>query len=145
MFLIRIGFNLPFGSLHDTCREESSPPCRRVSGTSRLHCGRYHHTGIYLRRASLAFHLSFVLFACFGIRTGPVLAQSMFYCYANPDLRGQTSWDLNPDAVQAFRHTKSLICTGWQRYFRNTFKASPSHKKINFFTHYCALNCLRSL
>jgi hypothetical protein len=25
--------------VHDTCRDESSPPCRRVSDTSRLRCG----------------------------------------------------------------------------------------------------------
>ncbi len=24
------------------------------------------------------------------------------------------------------------LCTGWQRYFRNTFNASPSHKKSTF-------------
>ncbi len=42
----------------------------------------HHHTDIHLRGVIVAFHLSFVLFAVFGIRTGPVLAffQSLFYC-----------------------------------------------------------------
>ncbi len=73
----------PLFSIHNTCRDESSPPCRRVSDTSRLHHTSYighHHTGIHLRGVIVAFHLSFVLLAFFGIRTVPILAffQSLF-------------------------------------------------------------------
>jgi hypothetical protein len=54
-------------TVHDTCRDESSPTCRRVSDTSRLQYG---------------FPLVIVLFAFLGIKTVPVLPffQALFYC-----------------------------------------------------------------
>jgi hypothetical protein len=84
-----------------------------------------HHTVIHLSRVIVAFHLSFVLFALFGIRTVLVLAffQSLFYCLVcrSPHLKASLPCAVLTDSGSRFHLSTTLTAEIiWTRKYGNS-------------------------
>jgi hypothetical protein len=70
----------------DTCCDESSPPCRRVSDTSGVRCGPPSAVCLSVS-VFVAFHLSIVLYVFSVVAFADALTFSVFQCFVCRRLR----------------------------------------------------------